>query len=347
MTIKNRFLFLFGLVLSLALGSCGENTSTPSVDHIQPEFDFVRFDQALMNLDTQNFSASLDVLQTQYPAFSKIYFEQILRIPEEGSKQILDYIHDKTTQALNDSIQSRYKDMSGIRNEFTRAFQYYEYYFPSHSAPNLYTTTTEFSVGAFLFTDTLAADSLRDAIGISLEFFLGQGFPYHKLGSAGQSTFSSYLTRTFNRDHLVRKAMQVLVEDHFSSPRDNRLIDYMIQNGAQLVIIEHLLPQIADSVLFEWAPAQVNWCQENELQIWAHLIDKDLLYSRRMADIATLIRPAPSSAGMPASSPGQTANYIGYRIIKSYLKQTGADIQDLVKLKDAQEVLSRSKYKAG
>lgn len=342
--IRSKSILIFLWAMSLV--ACSDEKQAPNVSHIDPSFEWVRFDQELMQLDTASFAPELSALINKYPSFSKLYFERILDIPLDSSLQLQSLLQSEALQALNDSIQLRFSDMKDIKGQFSEAFQYYQYYFPEEKAPNVYTACTEFSVGAFLFTDSLARDSLKDALGISLEFFLGKGFPYLRLGQAGQSTFSAYMTRTFNRDHLVRKGIQVLVEDQFQPLRDNRLIDYMIQNGAQLVILDHLLPQIADTVLFEFTPAQLEWCQNNELQIWAHLIDRDLLYSRRMADIATLIRPAPSSAGMPAESPGQTANYIGYKIVKSFMEETGAEVKDLVQLRDAQEVLTRSKYKA-
>jgi len=336
--------------LSLCSGiwilSCDSDPSPPRVDHIEADFKFVRFDQAVMNLDSNQFETDFSDLVRQYPSFTQLYFERIVGLSLDSTHQIRAFLESEASQALHDSIQLRFDDMSDIQKEFAQAFRYYRYYFPDESAPHVYTSCTEFSVGAFLFVDTLAKNRLKDAIGISLEFFLGESFPYERLGLGGQSTFSAYLTRTFNKAHLVRKALQVLVEDRFLPLKDNRLIDYMVQNGAQLVMLEHLLPQIPDSVLFEFTPEQVAWCQDNELQIWAHIIDRDLLYSRRMSDIATLIRPAPSSAGMPPESPGQTANYIGYKIVKAYMDQTGADVKDLSHLRDAQEVLTRSKYKA-
>jgi hypothetical protein len=346
MKILIRSKSILFILWAMSLVGCSTDEQAPDVRHIEASFEWVRFDQALMQLDTARFELALSELVDQYPSFSEIYFERILRLPIDSSRQIQSLLQSEALRALNDSIQLRFSETEDVQQQLAEAFRYYKYYFPEEEAPNVYTSCTEFSVGAFLFTDTLRQDSLKDALGISLEFFLGKGFPYLRLGRAGQSTFSAYMTRTFNKDHLVRKAIQVLVEDQFQPLRDNRLIDFMIQNGAQLVILDHLLPQMADTVLFECTPAQLEWCQNNELQIWAHLIDRDLLYSRRMADIATLIRPAPSSAGMPAESPGQTANYIGYKIVKAYMEQTGAEVKDLVQLRDAQEVLTRSKYKA-
>ena len=49
---------------------------------------------------------------------------------------------------------------------------------------------------------------------------------------------------------------------------------------------------------------------------------------------------------MPPAAPGRTANYIGWQIVKAYMRRNPeADIQDLIEATDAQQFLQKSRYK--
>lgn len=96
----------------------------------------------------------------------------------------------------------------------------------------------------------------------------------------------------------------------------------------------------------EYTPTDMGWVEQNELQIWSHFLSSDLLYSSSKRDIQKLIGPSPNAPGMPPEAPGETANFIGMQIIKSYMKRfPDTTIQDLLDMDDAQEVLEKSRYR--
>jgi uncharacterized protein YjaZ len=174
--------------------------------------------------------------------------------------------------------------------------------------------------------------------------YLGAQFPYHLLAQR-ETTFSKYLIRTFNKDHMVKKALEVLINDKTQNMQDERLLDYMVDHGRTLYIVKQLIPTVPDSVLFEFTADQVSWCNNNELNMWAHILDEELLYSRELKKINTLIRPAPTSMGMPSESPGRSGNFIGYQIVEQFMRNTGTTLPELIAFEDPQEILNASKYK--
>src|SRR5690606_40895769 len=123
-----------------------------------------------------------------------------------------------------------YMDMTSIREDFATAFRYLQYYFPGNRVPNVYTLISGFGFFPFIFED-----GDRDGLGISLEMFLGSDFPY-KSFAGNDPMFSDYLVRTFNKDHLVKKTLDVLVDDLKGPPSGDRLLDLMLHNGIKLYI---------------------------------------------------------------------------------------------------------------
>ena len=120
----------------------------------------------------------------------------------------------------------------------------------------------------------------------------------------------------------------------------------MIHNGVKLYITEHLLPVMPDTVLFEFTPVQVKWCEENERNLWAHFLSEDLLYSDDFRQVQKLIAPAPMIPGMPAEAPGGVANWTGWRIIHALMERnTNLKMVDLLALRDPQAALEQARYR--
>ena len=122
----------------------------------------------------------------------------------------------------------------------------------------------------------------------------------------------------------------------------------MLDNGKELYILDALLPEVSDTVIHQYSAEQMDWVVQNEANIYAHLIDKELLYSTIWQDFRKLVDHSPNSPGMPVEAPGRTANYIGYRMVEAYMRNNPeTSFEDLIKLDNAQEFLARSRYRPG
>jgi hypothetical protein len=243
---------------------------------------------------------------------------------------------------LLDTVHKEFHDLSDIQTGFNEAFRFFKHYFPQRELPRVYTMVTDFSYFPFIFLDRDG----KDAIGVSLEMFLGANFPYRDyVGNA--PAFSNYLVRTFNKDHLVKKSLEVLVDDMLVRAEYARLLDEMIHNGKRWYILSRLMPFAHDTIITEYRPDQLEWCEKNQLNLWAYLLSNDLLYSTDRLNYQKLIAPSPSGASdMPQEAPGQTANWMGFQIIKAFMKRSpGTSLQELIELSDAQMILKKSKYK--
>jgi lipoprotein NlpI len=81
--------------------------------------------------------------------------------------------------------------------------------------------------------------------------------------------------------------------------------------------------------------------------MWAFYIENNWFYTTEDYVIKRLTFPAPNATalGLPEAAPGQTANYLGWKIVESYLRRyPETTIDDLLK-QDAQKTLELSKFK--
>ena len=343
--MKSLTSYLIYFSFLLFFWSCAneEKEFIPDVSDIEVDMQVRRFEQDLFRLDTLNFAVELASLEQNYPDFSTIYFGNILRskdpyvAPDGHDTYVEGFVKHPSVQKLYETTAELYDDFSGLEASFAEAFKFYKYYFPDRPTPDLTTFISEYSIGAFIYKD--------NSLAVGLDYFLGEDYPYRQINPQDPA-FSGYLTRTFNKDHLVSKAVQPMIEDMVGPVRGEKMLDHMIHNGKKLYLLDLLLPHAPDSVIFEITGEQVDWLDENQLEMWAYFLKENLLYSTTWQDIRKFVDYSPHSPGMPPEAPGRTANWVGYQIIKSYLRRNPeTHPQTIIEMDDAQKILDLSKYK--
>lgn len=342
--MMKRLNWLLPLSLAALAVSCDNSRiKAPDVSGIEVTVDIRRFEKDLFSIDTSAIPAGLARIEENYPEFSEIFFNDITGsknpdiAPEGHEAYMRGFLSHSSIRALYDSCMLRFDNMSDIEKEFQQAFRYYRYYFPKREIPDVTTFISEYSVGTFIYGE--------QSLAVGLDFFLGEEHPY-AIFNPGNSNFSAYLTRTFTREHLVSKTLQPLIEDMLGPPYGNRMLDMMIYNGKKLYILDLLLPYTADSIKLEITGEQTNWLSKNQLEMWAFFLAENLLYSSDWAQIRKYVEYSPHSPGMPEEAPGRTANWLGLQIVRAYMQQfPETSLEQLINLRDAQEILTKSRYK--
>lgn len=340
------------LVFFFTFTACGPDpkANIPDVSDIHIELDLTRFEQLLM-ADTTIRPEGIRALMDKYPAFSEVYFNHVIPIaedpivrqadPEIRAQEIRDWIRHPRTRWLFDTVRHVFPDITPIREQLTKTFTYAKYYFPEKPTPRFFTTISDFGYFPFIYSE----DSLRDGIGISLEMFLGENFPYRDYNGLNNA-FSDYLTRSYNKDHLVKRALDVWLDDLAGPPPGNRLLDIMVHNGKKLYIEQALMPETPDTVIMAYPSEKMKWVRDNERKIWFHFTSQEMLYETSINKIQKYIGPSPGSPGMPPEAPGNTASWLGWQIIRAYMaKHPATTFSELLKLDDAQVILDGSGYK--
>jgi len=337
----SKFLFISGLLLFISCSADKKNI--PDVSDIEVKVSLRRFEKDLFAIDTNRVEEGLAALEKSYPEFSELFFNEILGsknlqiVPEGHVAYMEGFLKHPSIRALYDSCMLKFDKMPQIEKDFEQAFRYFKYYFPKREIPDITTFISEYAIGNFIYGE--------NALAVGLDFFLGAQHPYALL-NPGNANFSAYLTRTFTPEHLVSKTMQPLIEDMLGAPYGNRLIDMMIYNGKKLYLQDLLMPLTPDSIKFEVTADQAQWLEDNQLEMWAFFLSENLLYASDWAQIRKFVEYSPHSPGMPEEAPGRTANWIGLQIVKAYMKEfPETSAEQLLELRDAQDFLTKSKYK--
>ena len=333
------------VLFSIVLVSCKEESPfpAPDVSKIVVDLEIRRFEEDLMDVDTNNVEAGIQLLEEKYAAFAPLYFGNILGAYNSDipfPEFVKGFIQYEGTQYVVDTLNNVFGDFKAYESAFTQAGKYFQYYFPDQPMFDVTTFTSDFSYGAFIYEGPST-----NSLACGLDLFLGQDFNYKGLDPMN-AMFSDYLTRTYTPDHLVSKTIQTLAQDLVGPVTGNTLLDHVIHNGKKLFILKRLLPETPDSIIHEVSTEQMTWLEGNEANIYAFFLDEELFYETNWPKISYYVNYAPSSPGMPNEAPGRTGDYLGLKIIETYmLRYPQTSLQNLIDLRNPQALLDRARYK--
>ena len=345
MNFQKTLFYLSIIVLFFSNCASDKGKYIPDVSHIKSDVTIKRFEQELFQLDTNNMVSEFEALKAEYPEFTNLFFSRVLPLKGETEAEFQEnlrgYLTDSRILKLQDTVAIVFENIE--REEIVdlkKAMKFMKYYFSDFDPPNVYTFTSEYTYQKFIFED-----AKRDALGMGLDMFLGRNYDYKAIDPKNPA-FSEYLTRTFSKEYIPKMMMEVLIDDRMGREPGSRLLDHMIHNGKKLYILDKVLPETPDSILFEYTAQQTEWVKSNELEMWAFFFDQNLFYESNSIKINKYINPSPSSPGMPDMAPGRTANYMGLQIVKAYMKKfPQTSLQQLMDLKDSQMIMDKSRYK--
>ncbi len=119
----------------------------------------------------------------------------------------------------------------------------------------------------------------------------------------------------------------------------------MIQAGKRLYIVDHLMPETADTLKTGYTEKQLKGSYENEATIWSFFVQKDLLFVNDPAVVRDYMNDAPSTQAFGAESPGAIGQFVGWQIVKKWMdKQNDLSFDELIQT-DPKTIYAEAKYK--
>lgn len=312
--------YLFFVVFCLFVLSCDKkNKVENAVTAIPLEVKVERFDKIFFETPPQD----LEKVKKEFPFFFP---------PGNDNSVWLHKMQDTMWRELYTEVQKKYADFQPVKTELESLFKHIKYYFPKTKTPKVITVISEMDYN----NKAIYADSL---VVISLELYLGKNHKFYQ--------FPNYLKQNFEERQIAPDVVSSFSARQIPPVLDKNLLSQMIYYGKQLYIKDLLLPDYSDAEKMGYTPEQIAWCQENESYMWRYFIEKEMLYSNDQKLISRFINPAPFSKfylEIDNESPGQVGGWIGWQMVRSYMKNNEVPLVDLLKT-NAKEIFVRSKYK--
>ena len=335
------FVFIITLIIS-----CKNNKNIPDVSGIKVNFSLERFDKDFFAIDSNNVKPGLDQLHTKYPLLTSIFLQNVLGLDSASTLTgVKHFLH--LNQLIYDSAAAVFKTTSSIEKDFKKAFQFVKYYFPGYKLPNVMTIVGPINALAKLGNE-LTPDFLGpDFLGISLQFYLGKDYSIYRDPFFIDNVAPQFRSRRFSKEYIVADAMKLIVDDLFQDKSAGKsLVDQMIEKGKKWWLLDKFLPEMADSLKTGYTQQQLDWCKQNEGLIWSTIVGNGDINSIDPVTIQTYIGEGPFTQGFSQDySPGNIGQWIGWQIIKKFVKENPEIKPEEVMKTDTKKILEIAKYK--
>lgn len=323
--------------LALLLFSCKRNPHKVDISGIEKEVDVVRFEQQLFALPLQDTLNEFIKLRNNNPDFFDLFTWQIIRvggIEEEQFPELMGaFMTDSLILDVKKQVEEKFSDFDKTEEELVKAFKYYRYHFPKKELPTVFTTISGFNQSVF---------TAENIIGISLDKYLGRDSEYYQQ----LSNVPLYKIKNMHPGKLVSDVAWGWAITEFSDNKETTtVLDNIVYNGKLMYLLDAMLPEMHDTLKIGYTARQLEWCENNEPQMWNYLVEEKLLYSNKRMDVNRYINDGPSTTGFPTDSPSRTGIWLGWQIVRQYMEQhKEMPLEELMKNTDYQQIVNESGY---
>ena len=300
---------------------CKKNNVKDEINSIPISINIDRFDKKFYNID----SFKLNDLKKEYSYLFPEKFDDIVWVNRRK---------DSLQLILKNAIEKKIENFDFIEDEINYLFKHVKYYFPKTNIPKIVTLINNVDYQSkIIYLDSLVLISLDTYLGKKHEIY--NGIPNYIKHDMDISFLSSHIADKF----LDRK---------INYPNERTFLSQMLYFGKKLYLKEKLLPLKNDTILIGYSKKNFTWAKENEIYIWKYFIEKELLYNTDSKLIRRFLDPSPFSKfylEIDNQSPGKIGRWIGWQIVRSFMKKNPeVKIEDLI-FKSSQELFIKSGYK--
>lgn len=327
--MNTRKLFSFLFLSCLLLVGCTREKAFGEVYQVKIH----RFDQDLYQyLSGQR---SQDALQDEHKDFLDLFGEEVIGIGKSDSHEFFSglrnyFSHDSLNKLYKDELET-FKDISQLEDDLSFGFDFLLSSFDSLSVPLIYMHTSG------LQQNLVVSDKV---LSVSADKYLGSDYPMYK------EYFYDYQRQNMHPKRLVPDLLLGFLMSSFPyAAQQGTLLDRMLYEGKLRYILSLALPYHSDPEILAYSLDQDNWSRSQEAEIWKKLVQSKHLYVRDKLTIDKYINDAPYTSPVSDKSPGKLGIWIGYQIVRSYVKEAQkVTLQELLRNTDSQEILKISKY---
>ncbi len=336
--MKNTCLHLLCFVLVLFLFSCENKRTDVDVSHIElAELKINRLEQDVFKMDTTDIIASSERLQKKYGTFYITYNKGILNNggtkDSSYARQLKRFITDKDMREAYNDCQKMYPDVQFLEQEMTSIFKHYNYYFPKKRTPKVITMMSGFNYSSIIVDSTLAI-GLEMYLGSKSKFYQMLGLPYYK-------------TMFMNKENIASDALRTWMFEEFKyNMNKNDFLSDIVYLGKIIYLNDAMLPEVNDTIKMQYTQKQLDYCTQNEFNIWTYFIAQKLLFTTDHAEIMKFTGEGPFTTALSKEAPPRIGYWVGLQIVRQFMKNNpDITLEQLMNETDAQTLLAKSKYK--
>ncbi len=309
-------------IISIALlCSCTKTTK------IEQEIEAIPIDLTIERFDQDFANATLETL----PKLKKQY--EFMFSKKDNDSVLLKKINDSYTQQLSAEVKKKFSNIQEVKQDIELVFKHLKYYDNSFNTPRVVSLTDYVDYRNKVFvTDSVVL--------IALDNYLGQDHKFY-------SGIYKYIAQNLRASQIAPDLAFAFAEQKLQQHVRKTFLEEIIYYGKIYYFMDIIIPFKTDEEKIGYTPKQLTWAKTNETNIWTYFVENELFYKRDAKLISRFINPAPFSRfnlELDKESPGRIGRYIGWQIVRSYMKHNTISLDKLLST-DTEQLFNNAKYK--
>jgi len=126
----------------------------------------------------------------------------------------------------------------------------------------------------------------------------------------------------------------------------NDFLSDIVYLGKIIYLNDAMLPEVNDTIKMQYTQKQLDYCMQNEFNIWTYFIAQKLLFTADHAEIMKFTGEGPFTTALSKEAPPRIGYWVGLQIVRQFMKNNpDVTLEQLMNETDAQTLLAKSKYK--
>jgi hypothetical protein len=334
-----NFIVFFGISL-VFFSACKHEPLDIDVSDISL-FDFTinRLEQDLFLIDTSAIERETKALQKKYGTFYSTFISSIINNgnvrDSSYAYRLKQFIYDRDMRETFETINQIYPSTDSLKTDIISLFRHYRYYFPEKKLPAVVTMISGYNSPVIHIDSTLA---------IGLEMYMGSNNKFYQMAA-----FPRYKTLFMNKNNIIPDAAREWMISEFPyNMNKSDFLSEIVYVGKIMYLTDALLPSVNDTLKIHYTEKQMDYCVQNEFNIWSYFAAQKLLYTTDQAEIMKFTADGPFTSALSKESAPRIGYWIGWQIVRQYMKMNPEiSIEQMIQEQDAQQILIKAKYKPG
>ena len=284
-----------------------------------------------------NFSSKKDFLLflDSNKNISRTFFEVVKsknNIYQQKTDELYLLLSNQYYDSVYFSLQKDFPDISKIFDEINLAIHNFNK--ESHIKKN---PVVNILISGF-YNDIVVT---HDTINIGIDYFLQFNNSYKP------RDFPMYILKRYTPEFLVPTTLiSYFSQFNLMDTNDESLLNEMIAFGKLYYVISKLIPCIDENIILGYDKEEWKILENTEAFIYSYFIQNELFFEKNHLIKNKYINERPNVFEISSNHPGRTARWLGWKIVKSYIKSNpNTTLEELLYNKDHLNIFYNSTYK--
>ena len=264
----------------------------------------IRLDKAFAEYATDGPEARLELAEEYAPEFTAFF--QLMSEPFD-SASLVAYSESRAVKVFQPDVDRMYPNVDALEQQIGGMVA-------AAQKNDVKLGVSTYCTVVWGFNQSIVKND--SIVFIALNQFLGSEYP-------GYSHIDYYLRREKIPEMIPYKLAEALVamEYPFDFIQQPTLLSRMLYEGAMVEAVMRIVPHASLGMALGYDDEQLELAEDNMQKIWNEMSVAKHVYSIDYSLIERLTSPAPSSPYLEGKAPGRIGRFIGYQIVKAYLKK--------------------------